>query len=196
MANKWFETVAVAQRRAKRHLPKSVYGALVAGAEAGVTVRDNVEAFSELGFAPHVAGLPALREMSTTVMGQEISLPVLISPTGVQAVHPDGEVAVARAAAARGTVMSLSSFASKPIEEVIAANPQTFFQMYWTGTREKLLARMERARAAGAVGLIITTDWSFSHGRDWGSPAIPEKMDFKALVRFAPEGIRRPRWLM
>jgi isopentenyl diphosphate isomerase/L-lactate dehydrogenase-like FMN-dependent dehydrogenase len=76
-------------------------------------------AFSKLGFAPHVAGLPAAREreMATTVMGQEISLPVLISPTGVQAVHPDGEVAVARAAAARGTVMSLSSFASKPVEE-------------------------------------------------------------------------------
>ena len=104
MANKWFETVAVAQRRAKRRLPPSVYGALVAGAEAGVTVRDNVAAFSELGFAPHVAGLPATREMATTVMGQQISLPVLISPTGVQAVHPDGEVAVARAAAARGTV--------------------------------------------------------------------------------------------
>jgi isopentenyl diphosphate isomerase/L-lactate dehydrogenase-like FMN-dependent dehydrogenase len=62
------------------------------------------------------------------VMGQPVSLPVIISPTGVQAVHPDGEVAVARAAAARGTVMRLSSFASKPVEEVVAANPQTFFQ--------------------------------------------------------------------
>jgi isopentenyl diphosphate isomerase/L-lactate dehydrogenase-like FMN-dependent dehydrogenase len=59
-------------------------------------------------------------------MGQPMSLPVIISPTGVQAVHPDGEVAVARAAAARGTVMRLSSFASKPVEEVVAANPQTF----------------------------------------------------------------------
>src|ERR1700746_4205380 len=94
MANRCFETVAVAQRRAKRRLPKSVYAALVAGAEAGVTIRDNVAAFSELGFAPHVAGLPAARAMATSVMGQEISLPVVISPTGVQAVHPDGEVAV------------------------------------------------------------------------------------------------------
>ena len=75
MANKWFETVAVAQRRAKRRLPKSVYGALIAGAEAGVTVRDNVAAFAELGFAPHVAGLPATREMATTVMGQQIPAP-------------------------------------------------------------------------------------------------------------------------
>src|SRR4029079_6088765 len=108
---------------------------------------------------PHTAGLSNERNMGVTVMGQAMSMPVMISPTGVQAVHPDGEVAVARAAAARGTAMSLSSFASTAIEEDAAANPQTFFQMYWTGGRDKLLARMERARAAGAVGLIITTDW-------------------------------------
>jgi heme/flavin dehydrogenase (mycofactocin system) len=194
MANKWFETVAVAQRRAKRHLPKDVYGALVAGAEAGVTIRDNVAAFSELGFAPHVAGLPATREMATTVMGQDVSLPVLISPTGVQAVHPDGEVAVARAAAARGTAMGLSSFASKPIEEVIAANPKTFFQMYWVGGRDQMLARMTRAKNAGAVGVIVTLDWSFSFGRDWGSPRIPEKMTFQEMLRQAPTALSRPAW--
>jgi pre-mycofactocin synthase len=195
MANKWFETVAVAQRRAKRHLPKSVYGALVAGAEAGVTMRDNVGAFAELGFAPHVAGLPATRAMATTVMGQEISLPVVISPTGVQAVHPEGEVAVARAAAARGTAMGLSSFASKPIEEVVAANPKTFFQMYWVGDRDEMLARMTRAKQAGAVGVIVTLDWSFSFGRDWGSPKIPERMTLKETIRHSPEAVSRPAWL-
>jgi len=120
---------------------------------------------------------------------------VIISPTGVQAVHPEGEVAVARAAAARGTAMGLSSFASRSIEDVVAANPQTFFQTYWVGSRDQILARVERARAAGAVGLIVTLDWSFANGRDWGSPVIPEQMDLRAMVRFAPEGIRRPRWL-
>ncbi|GHE91480.1 alpha-hydroxy-acid oxidizing enzyme [Amycolatopsis deserti] len=195
MSNGWFETVAEAQRRAKKRLPKSVYGALVAGSERGITVDDNIAAFAELGFAPHVAGLSDKRELGTTVMGQPISLPVIISPTGVQAVHPEGEVAVARAAAARGTAMSLSSFASKSIEEVAAVNPQTFFQMYWVGSRDVLVQRMERARAAGAVGLIMTLDWSFSTGRDWGSPVIPERLDLKAMVRFAPEGITRPKWL-
>jgi FMN-dependent dehydrogenase len=121
----------------------------VAGSEKGVTARDNVEAFSELGFAPRVAGLTTYREIATTVMGQEISLPVVISPTGVQAVHPDGELAVARPAANRGTAMGLSSFASKPIEDVVAANPKTFFQMYWVGDRDAMAARMERARSAG-----------------------------------------------
>ena len=134
MANKWFETVAEAQRRAKKRLPKSVYGALIAGSERGLTLEDNITAYSELGFAPHVAGLAQSRDLTTKVMGQEISFPVLISPTGVQAVHPGGEVAMAAASAARGTAMGLSSFASMPVEDVVAANPQTFFQIYWIGT--------------------------------------------------------------
>jgi L-lactate dehydrogenase (cytochrome)/glycolate oxidase len=92
--------------------------------------------------------------------------------------------------------MGLSSFASKPVEEVLAANPQTFFQLYWMGSRDDMARRMQRARDAGCVGLIATLDWSFSHGRDWGSPVIPEKMDLRAMLRFAPEGIRRPRWLL
>jgi len=193
--NPWFESVAVAQRRAKRLLPRSVYSALIAGSEAGVTLSDNTAAFRELGFAPHVGGAPAQRDMSTTVMGEQISLPVIISPTGVQSVHPDGEVAVARAAAARGTAMGLSSFASKPIEEVVAANPQTFFQLYWAGSREAIAQRIERARAAGARGLIVTLDWTFSHSRDWGSPWIPDKIDLKAMARLAPEVLVRPAWL-
>ena len=192
----WFETVAVAQERAKKRLPKSVYGALVAGSEKGLTVNGNVEAFGELGFAPHVIGAVEKRDLATTVMGQEVSLPVVISPTGVQTVHPDGEVAVARAAAARGTAMGLSSFASKPIEEVIAANPKLFFQVYWLGGRDAIAARVERAREAGAVGLIVTTDWSFSHGRDWGSPKIPEKMSLGTIVSMLPELVSRPRYSM
>jgi heme/flavin dehydrogenase (mycofactocin system) len=128
-------------------------------------------------------------------MGQSVSMPVLISPTGVQAIHPDGELAVARAAAARGVAMGLSSFASQPVEAVVAANPQTFLQIYWSGAPEKMARRLERARAAGAVGLIVTLDWTFSHARDWGSPFIPERVDAKAMLRYAPEVIRRPRWL-
>lgn len=196
MAPAWMESVAEAQRRAKKRLPPSVYSALLAGHDRGRTYNANMDAFAELELAPHVADLPAQRDMSTTVMGQPISMPVLISPTGVQAVHPDGEVAIARASAARGVAMGLSSFASKPIEEVIAANPQLFFQMYWMDSRETMLALMERARAAGAVGLIVTLDWTFSYGRDWGSPIIPETVNIKAMARFAPEAIRRPRWLL
>ena len=193
--NPWFESIAVAQDRARKRLPRPVYDALVAGSERGQSSADNQAAFAELGLAPHVAGQHAKREQTTMVMGQEISLPVLVSPTGVQAVHPDGEVAVARAALARGTVMGLSNFASKSVEDVAATGAATFFQMYWTGERDVMVQRMERAHAAGARGLIATLDWSFSMGRDWGSPEIPEKVDLKAMVRLAPQVITKPRWL-
>ncbi|WP_370938266.1 pre-mycofactocin synthase MftD [Amycolatopsis sp. cg13] len=196
MSTTWFESIAEAQRRAKKRLPASVYSALIAGSEKGLTLQDNLAAYDELRFAPRTAGLPGERDLSTKVLGRDVALPVLISPTGVQAVHPDGEVAVARAAAARGTSMGLSSFASKPVEEVVAANPNTYFQVYWTGSRDDILRRLDRARSAGAVGIILTLDWSFSHSRDWGSPHIPDKLTLRELIRFAPEGMMHPRWLL
>jgi L-lactate dehydrogenase (cytochrome) len=193
----WFETVEEARRRARRRLPRSVYMALVAGTEKGVTLRDNTAAFSELKFAPpRIADLPAAREMATSVLGQEVSLPVIASPTGVQAVHPDGEVGVARGTAEAGTAIGLSSFGSTPVEAVAEVNPKLFFQSYWSGGRDKILERSERARRAGAKGLVVTLDWSFSNGRDWGSPAIPEKIDLRTLVRLAPEGIIRPGYVL
>ena len=192
--NPWFETVAEAQRRAEKRLPAFVYKALLAGSERGATYQDNMAAFAELGFAPHIAGLSATRDQSTSIMGQDISFPVVISPTGVQAVHPDGEVAVARAAAARGTAMGLSSFASKPVEDVCAVNDKVFFQVYWQGGKESMTRRMNRAREAGAKGLILTLDWSFGFGRDWGSPEIPEKIDLQAILKYGPGGAMHPSW--
>ena len=68
----WFETVEEARRRAKRHLPKPVYMALVAGTEKGVTLQDNLTAFSELRFTPpHIADLPATRELATRCSGRK-----------------------------------------------------------------------------------------------------------------------------
>ncbi|BDH55344.1 pre-mycofactocin synthase MftD [Tsukamurella sp. PLM1] len=194
--NPWFETVHEAQRRAKQRLPKTVYSSLVAGTQGGITLSDNVEAFNEIGFAPHVVGVAPERNLATKVMGQELAFPVMISPTGVQAVDIDGEVTVARAAAARGTAMGLSSFASKPVEEVTEVNDKIFFQIYWLGSREDILARVQRAREAGCQGLIVTTDWVFNIGRDWGSPEIPERVDVKAVARLAPEMVLKPKYAL
>jgi L-lactate dehydrogenase (cytochrome) len=70
---------------------------------------------------------------------------------------------------------------------VIAANPTTFFQSYWVGGRDDMLSRAERAKRAGAAGFVLTLDWSFDHGRDWGSPTIPSRMNLKTIASFAPQ---------
>ena len=194
MSRGWFESVAEAQRRAKKRLPPSVYKALLAGSEASVTYKDNTAAFAEIGFLPHIADLSDTRDLTTSVMGQRLSLPVVISPVGVQAVAPEGEVAVARAAAARGTAIGLSSFSSRHLRDVVAANEATFFQVYWMGTRDSMVERLSSAKRDGAMGIILTLDWSWSHSRDWGSPRIPQQVDLSAVLRYLPEAVRRPGW--
>lgn len=196
MSESWFETVAEARRRARRRLPKPVWLAIEAGSEAGVTLADNERAFGEIRFAPpRLAGLPANRDLRTTVLGVPVSLPVIASPVGVQAVHPLGEVAVAKGTREAGTAMGLSEFASRGVHEVTRVNPDTFFQVHWSADRDTLLARAERARAAGARGLVVTLDWAFPAGRDWGSPYIPERIGAAAIRSYAPRVLSRPRYL-
>ena len=196
MASGWFETVAEARRRARRRLPKPVWLAIEAGAEAGVTRADNERAFGEIRFAPpRLADLPAKRDLRTTVLGVAVSLPVIASPVGVQAVHPLGEVAVAMGTRDIGTAMGLSEFASRAVSDVTGVNPDVFFQVHWSADRDTLLARAERARAAGARALVVTLDWSFPAGRDWGSPFIPERIDATAVRSYALPVLARPRYL-
>jgi len=193
----WFESVAQARRRARRRLPRPVFMAIEAGAEAGVTRADNTAAFGQIRFAPpRLADLPPSRALRTSVLGVDIDLPVLAAPVGAQAVHPLGEVAVAMGTRDAGTAMGLSEFASRPAAEVAAVNPKLFFQVHWSADRDTLLARAEAAHAAGAKALILTLDWSFAGGRDWGSPAIPERFDLATLARLAPAGLARPGYLI
>ena len=70
--------------------------------------------------------------------------------------------------------------------------------MYWShppGAREAIEGRVERARRAGAAGLIVTLDWTWSHARDWGSPYIPPEIwTWQTIRKLAPEVMARPRW--
>ena len=189
-----YETVESLRVAAQRRLPRSGYQALQGGIEAGVTMQANVQAWGEVGFAPRAIGMSATQDLRTSVMNQELALPLILSPAGSHGVHPDAEVAVARAAKAKGIPFGLSTFATKPIEDVAAVHDGVLFQVYWIGSRSEIRARVERARAAGAKGLILTTDWSFGQGRDWGSPKVPRRRDMATMVRFAPEALARPRW--
>ena len=199
--HKPIETVAEAQRRAKKLLPKDVYTALQAGSDSGVTMRANQAAFEEVGLIPRVgADLPSELELKTTFMGQSIDLPVVIAPAAAQAMHPDGEVGVARAARRAGTAMGLSNFASMPVEDVAAANPNTFAHVYLSGDRDTIAARVERFRRAGVKGLIFTMDLSggrvAQQPRDWGSPVYPDGLNLLSAVKYAPMAIANPTWIL
>lgn len=196
------ESVAEAQRRAKRRLPAPVYKALISGNERGVTIESNERAFSEIGWIPVAARdtpeeSPLERDLSRTSLGMDLSVPFMVGPAGAQAIHPDAEVAVASAANKIGTAIGLSSFATKSFEEVINANPNAMYQLYWTGSRDDILWRVERAKKAGSKALIVTID---AQGgglgrRDWGSPKIPADNSYSELVKFVPMALSRPKWL-
>ena len=140
--------------RAQKRLPAPVYGALVAGSERGQTDRRQRGRVRASSASPRTS--PASRpsaSMATTVMGQEISLPVIISPDRRAGRPPRrrGRRGPGRRGPRHGhgaeqlRQPSRSRRSSRP-------NPTTFFQMYWTGDRDVMVQRMERARAAGAVG--------------------------------------------
>ncbi|GAA3971089.1 mycofactocin biosynthesis FMN-dependent deaminase MftD [Actinomadura viridis] len=190
-----FKNLAEAERLAKRKLPRAVWLAIKAGNEQGWTLRENLRAYDELGFSPTIFDRPTSFDLTTTILGVDIDFPVVVSPVGAQAIHPDGEAGMARAAARAGTAMGLSSWAADGVEEVVRANPKTFFQLYWVGTRDQIEARVEAARAAGAAALIVTLDWSHTPRRDWGvPPAPPSRLDLRTMLELAPEALSRPVW--
>jgi len=202
MARKPIESFAEAQRIAKRRMPGPIYRALISGNEKGETMRHNPEAFSQIGWLPRVARetpeeQPLVRELETTSLGMKLSMPVIAGPAGAQAINPEAEVAVAKAAKEAGTAIGLSSFATKPMEEVAAANPNWLYQLYWTGSRDDILYRIERAKRAGAKALIVTLDATGGGlgRRDWGSPPIPTQVDLQAVFKFAPMALSRPGWI-
>jgi pre-mycofactocin synthase len=193
--DKPIETVADAQRRAQRYLPKPIYSLTLGGPEQGLTREQNEAAFNEIGLRPRVAAAVGQhRGLSRTVMGRELAFPVIAAPAGAPGIRPEGELAVARALAGAGTAVALSSFATKPLAEVVKANPSTFFQIYWIGTRSEIEARVKRAAEAGAKGLIVTLDWSFALRRDRGMDRLPARAGLPQMLRFAPAAVSRPRW--
>jgi isopentenyl diphosphate isomerase/L-lactate dehydrogenase-like FMN-dependent dehydrogenase len=113
------------------------------------------------------------------------------APAEAQAIHPDGEVAVAKGAARAGTAIGQSSLASSDFKDVAAANPKAFFQLYWSGSRDVIQARVERMRSYGAKGLIITLDATMTQPRDWGSPVIPQTLLRRILGHRLASQLRR-----
>ena len=193
-------SVAHARREAKRKLPRSIYWYTEAGTELRRTVRDNRDGFKEIGLQARVLDSHEPRKLSTTVLGREISMPLITTPAGfIRIAHPDGELGVARAAEAAGTAVGLGILASYPIETITANASDVWFQLYMLGGREGSAVAIERAKAAGCRVLIITVDFAaLSGGQDYqrGHPGVPDRVDLPTALKYAPEMISRPLWAL
>ena len=149
------------EARAEEALDPAAFGYIAGGAGAELTVRANREAFERRRLRPRMLAGNKERELSVEVLGTRSPAPFFLAPIGVLGIaHPEGEVAVARAAAATGIPMILSSAASHSLEEIAEAmvDAPRWFQLYWISDREVAASLIERAEAAGYGAIVMTLD--------------------------------------
>ena len=160
--------VADVRRLAVPRLPLPVHEFLEGGAEDEVTLRRNTAAFDDLALHPRTLIDVSEIDLSTSIFGREISMPVIIAPTGATGTfHPDAEIAVARAAAEAGTLYGLSTSSTRTIEEVGAATAgPKMFQLYVFNDRGVSREMIERSRAAGFDALCLTVDNQVNANRE------------------------------
>jgi 4-hydroxymandelate oxidase len=147
-------------RAARRTLRKDVHDYYEGGALDEITLRENATAWDRLKLYYHVLAGVGPRELSTTVLGQRISMPILIAPTAFHKLAcAAGEIAAAHAAKSAGTLFILSSLSNTAMETVFAeaASPR-WFQLYIYKDREIIRALVQRAEAAGAEAIVLTVD--------------------------------------
>ena len=148
------------EARAFERLPRETADYFAGGAEDEVTLRANREAFDSLLLRPRYLVDVSERDLRTTVLGTPVEFPVLLAPTGFQALaHHDGEIATARAAHRAGTIMTLSTFSTFSLEDVQRATPgPKWFQLYVHKDRGLTRSLVTRAHVAGYQALVLTVD--------------------------------------
>jgi 4-hydroxymandelate oxidase len=149
------------QTLASQHLPQMAWDYYASGAWDEITLRDNRAAFERYKLRPRMLVDVSQRDLSTKLLGQSLPLPILIAPMAFQCLaHPEGEIATAKAAAKLGSVMVLSTLATKSMEEVSTVTNQThqWFQLYVHRDRALTRVLVERAYAAGFQALCLTVD--------------------------------------
>jgi L-lactate dehydrogenase (cytochrome) len=143
-------------------LSARAFGYVAGSAGSEATARANRDAFDRWRIVPRFLRDVAHRDLSVEVLGTAMPSPVLLAPIGVQSIfHPDGELATARAAAAEGLTVVLSTASSHSIEEVAEAGGEgapRWYQLYWPKDRDLAVSFLERAKAAGYTALVVTLD--------------------------------------
>jgi L-lactate dehydrogenase (cytochrome) len=149
------------EEAARGALDPQAFGYVAGSAGSGSSARANRAAFERWRIVPRLLRDVSVRDLSTTVLGTAMPAPVLLAPIGVQTiVHPDGELASARAAASEGLVFIHSTAAAHPIEQVAEASGAgpRWYQLYWPRDRAVATSLIGRAEAAGYAALVVTLD--------------------------------------
>ena len=183
--------VADFEAAARERLDPGVYDYIAGGAGDEHTLRENRAAFERWELRPRVLVDISVVSTATTVLGTEVALPVLVAPTAFQRLaDPEGELATARAAAAAGTIMCLSTLSSATPAELAAAAPEApkWFQLYWSRDRGFTQELVEAAVDSGFTALVLTVDLpvagrrerdmraAFTLPADLPLPNIPEEL--------------------
>jgi isopentenyl diphosphate isomerase/L-lactate dehydrogenase-like FMN-dependent dehydrogenase len=186
---------------ARQRVPKSVFDYLDGGAEGEVTLRENCRVYSDITFRPRHAVALADCRMCTSVLGFNLSLPVMLAPVGYsRLMHPGGEVVAARAAGRAGIGYILSTISGHKLEDVKAGSSgPVFYQLYLMGGRGAAEASIDRARAAGFSALVVTIDTPVSGIRERdlrnGMKELVSGGPFEKIP-YLPQIFSRPGWLM
>ena len=157
------------ERLAEERLEPGVFGYIAGGAGDEHTLRANVDAFRRVALRPRMLVDVSAVSTRATVLGHDVSMPLLVAPTAYQRLmHPDGEAATARAAAAAGTVFCQSSLSSLRPAALAAAAPDAmrWFQLYWSFDRAFVADLVAEAEDSGATALVFTVDVPFAGRRE------------------------------
>src|SRR6202795_482406 len=164
--------LSLLEQKAKEILSPAAFDYVAGGASGEDTVRANREAFYHWRIVPRMLRNVSQRDMSVELLGVQLPAPVILGPVGVQGIlHAEGELASARAAAALGLPFTLSTAASRSIEEIAraadgAGNGVRWFQLYWGKSPDLTASMLQRAESAGYKALVVTLDTSMLAWRE------------------------------
>ncbi|MBU9595180.1 alpha-hydroxy-acid oxidizing protein [Burkholderia multivorans] len=184
------------EARARRVLPRPIFGYVSGAAEDNRTRDDNRSVFDEFGFTTRVLRNVSARTQAVDLFGQRFAAPFGIAPMGINALSAyRGDIVLARAAQAAGIASIMSGSSLIPLEAVAAAAPSTWFQAYLPGAPERIAALLERVARAGYRTLVVTVDIPVAANRE-NNVRTGFSTPLRPSMRLAWDGLTRPRWLI
>ena len=185
------------RKLAKKKLPAPIFHYIDGGADDEVTLRRNTSAFDDCDLIPNILASVGKPDLSTTIFGRKIDIPIFLSPTAMQRLyHPDGDKASARAAEKFGTFYSMSTMANNSIEEIsnISSGPK-LFQLYVHKDKSITDDLLDRCNRSGFDGMCLTVDTLVAGNREKDHRTgftTPPKLTLNSLLSFA----LRPSWVL